>query len=86
MARTATPRVRFELTPGAWRQADPTWSEYVVVIRQGSSRRTVGRVDGHTGAWAFLGIGADRWTPWCATRRAAVNLGLEARNETVRVT
>ena len=83
MARTARTRTHFVET-GTSVAGSTTHRDYVVEIRQGQVRWTIGRIMGSVrsgrGAWAALPVGADAWTAWHPTR-AAATAALAARED-----
>jgi hypothetical protein len=83
MARTARTRTHF-IETGTTVQGGTIHRDYVVEVRQGQVRWTVGRIMGSVrsgrGAWAALPVGADAWTAWHSTR-AAATAALAARED-----
>lgn len=83
MARTAATRTHF-IENGTTVQGATTHRDYVVEIRQGQVRWTVGRIMGSVrsgrGAWAALPVGGEAWTAWHPTRAGAL-AALAARED-----
>ena len=83
MARTARTRTHY-IETGTTVQGATTHRDYVVEIRQGQVRRSIGRIMGSVrsgrGAWAALPVGAEAWTAWHPTR-AAATAALVARED-----
>ena len=87
MARTAAVRTHFVNVDTSTLDGT-THRDYVVELRQGQVRWTVGRIMGSIrngrGAWAALPVGAEAWTAWHPTRAAAT--AALARREDFRLT
>ena len=75
MARTARTRTHY-IETGTTVQGATTHRDYVVEIRQGQVRRSIGRIMGSVrngrGTWAALPVGGQAWTTWHPTRAAAL--------------
>jgi hypothetical protein len=78
MPRTARVRHHF-IEAATWPTSRGTARDYVVEVRQGQVRYSLGRISGGGGGqWNALAIGADAWSRWHRTRTAAL-AALQAR-------
>lgn len=77
--RPARVRIHF-IELGRWELTDYTERLYAVELRQGRTRRTIGRISGGGRSWMALPVGGAAWTRRHRTRTLALD-ALQCRED-----